>query len=454
MANRVADLYGPYLDKSLVEQMRKASDIDALNDIVYPIFKNKWKLGVREHRRRMKRLVASIIHMEPDLGKLYRYDYLIQILHSLDQNSVLQMCSMVGITIPPKARKKGKQHIIERVVTKFHNNARIRENLSRIMDHNMYMAIPFLKDDSLNYPDFEKCVKEFLQNRDPNADVDRNLTGLYMLSMILGNTKYASYVVRMFKADTWRSFEQMTIQAFMVYEWATLNDSNQNSHHMNLEDMLKEQEKLRNEIKRREKQQASLKTELHQKSLKEKELKSKIHELNVQLQKQLEDAVAEIQRLEMQLEEQKKFYEDEMKKLTEQHTEETCRLKNEIRILRASAGNSTTEEYKPLKGTNVLVIGHPRRKSEYQNIVERYGGSFEFYSSSPDGSSVAGVEGPAVRADVIFYLATFTSHTMLEKLKSLVPIERVKFLYASGINYFESQLLEYAQSLPSDANAS
>lgn len=453
MANRVADLYGPYLDKSLVEQMRKASDIDALNDIVYPIFKNKWKFGVREHRRRMKRLVASIIHMEPDLGKLYRYDHLIQMLHSLDQNSMLQMCSMVGITIPPKTRKKGKQHIIKRVVTKFHNNARIRENLCRMMDHNMYMSIPFLKDD-LNYPDFEKCVKEFLQNRDPDADVDRNLIGLYTMYMVLGNTKYASYVVRMFKAGTWRFFEHVTIQAFMVYKWVTLNDSNQNSHHMNLEDMLKEQEKLRNEIKRREKQQASLKTELHQKSLKEKELKNKIHELNVQLQKQLEDALAEIQRLETQLEEeQKKFYE-EMKKLTEQHTEEICRLKNEIRVLRASAGNSTTEEYKPLKGTNVLVIGHPRRKSEYQNIVERYGGSFEFYSSSPDGSSVAGVEGPAVRADVIFYLATFTSHTMLEKLKSLVPIERIKFLYAGGINYFESQLLEYAQSLPSNANAS
>lgn len=469
MSSHVLDRYQEYVDAELADRIRKASDFHELHDIVFPIHKNKENLGIREHRRQMKRLVAAILYSESNLGKMYRYGDLVAILNSMDPNSLLQMCPIVGITIPPKVRKKGKRHIIERMMDKYHTNPRVRNNISRMMEQNIYSTAPFLRNEDVKFADFVKSVKDFVESSNRQVDVNTALVNLYMVTMIIGKHRLAMYIARMFKAETWRYFEHATVQAFMIYKWFS-QSMNDRKNQMNFEDVLKEQEKLKNEIKKQAKQQADLKRALYEKNRKEKELKSKIHELNAQLRQQLEDAVAEIQRLEMKLEEQKRYYLNEIQQMAEQHATEILHLQNEIAVLRTMNGQSdgldsessdksvesnesyeSVDAFKPLKGLNVLVIGHQRKKNKYRKIVERYGGNFEFHPSSP-GSSLSRVEGMARRADVIFYLTTFTSHTVENKLGAVVPVEKIWFLYAGGINYFESRLLEYIQSISSNAS--
>ena len=124
------------------------------------------------------------------------------------------------------------------------------------------------------------------------------------------------------------------------------------------------------------------------------------------------------------------------------------RLKKENTDLKTELSKYKSVEFSEknkLKGLRVLVIGDTGRMQYYREIVESYGGIFDFADGVEEVSSI---KLKSMRADVIFHIVAYSKHNVTEIITK-VPVPIV-FVNRSGnasleeaIKNFKREQLEF-----------
>lgn len=100
--------------------------------------------------------------------------------------------------------------------------------------------------------------------------------------------------------------------------------------------------------------------------------------------------------------------------------------------------NTSMKKTSPINGKNVLVVGDTGRKESYRQIVEQYGGEFEFIDGIFDKDKVSFA---SEKADLAILVIPRMKHTISNVLKSQkVP---VIFVNSAGIGTFQEVVDNY-----------
>jgi hypothetical protein len=130
-------------------------------------------------------------------------------------------------------------------------------------------------------------------------------------------------------------------------------------------------------------------------------------------------------------------YESDEKRYVDIIENLTSRL-NQLEKENGELKNTSMKKTSPINGKNVLVVGDTGRKESYKEIVEQYGGNFDFIDGIFDKEKVGVV---SERADIAILVIPRIKHTISNILKShKVP---VIFVNSAGIGTFQEVVDNY-----------
>lgn len=422
------DRYETCYNPDVLALIKEASSISTIREMILPLTQPNTTMDPKDRGKSVGEIIYAIASTHNIEGLLKRHN-VYQLLSASNSTHISGLCGDIGLVLPPKVRKKGKNAIIKKILEKYDTNTRVQTKLDWFTAQSLILSYPFAgAKDLLPFTEFLGLLNKSIEEK------DRDKTSqTVMFTCILFQTPASSYITNMldiFDDDMWTYFEDMLLNSFLL-ECEMKNTSNDTANTVpTINQLLEERKKLSQKLARHEKQQnqlqSLLRTEMLERQTQEKELKTTIYALNLQLQQQLESAVLEIERLESEL---------------GRASEENGKLVAENEDLWALLKSSNNANiYAPLKGKTICVIGDPNKKDLYKSVVLKYGGGFEFYPSILE-TGLSRMAGPVGRSDVVMYLAIFTDHTIGNKLKSLIDVSRIKPLYASSLEYFENQLV-------------
>jgi hypothetical protein len=93
-----------------------------------------------------------------------------------------------------------------------------------------------------------------------------------------------------------------------------------------------------------------------------------------------------------------------------------------------------------LNGIRVLVIGHPVQENMYEEEITMRGGHFAFFPAVDDGINIHLLNGAIKRADIIYYITTYTSHKVDKYLRANVIANQLIYLSCKGRSSFTREL--------------
>lgn len=93
-----------------------------------------------------------------------------------------------------------------------------------------------------------------------------------------------------------------------------------------------------------------------------------------------------------------------------------------------------------LNGKRVLVIGHPVQEDMYEDEIMKRGGYFAFFPAVDDGINIHLLSAAIKRADVIYYITTYTSHKVDKFIKANVSGGQISYLTCKGRSSFTREL--------------
>jgi hypothetical protein len=130
-------------------------------------------------------------------------------------------------------------------------------------------------------------------------------------------------------------------------------------------------------------------------------------------------------------------YENDEKRYLDMVDNLTIRL-NQLEKENLELKSTSMKKTSPLKDKNVLVVGDTGRKESYKQIVEQYGGNFNFIDGVFDKEKINMV---SESADVAILVIPRMKHTISNSLKThKVPMI---FVNSAGIGTFQSVIDEY-----------
>ncbi|MDQ0896263.1 MULTISPECIES: hypothetical protein [unclassified Paenibacillus] len=161
--------------------------------------------------------------------------------------------------------------------------------------------------------------------------------------------------------------------------------------------------------------------------LQTEELQQQLERVNQSAEEQLEEALRRIKELE------------EHNELLQRLLSEQERVTDEYKALLAV-------QPKPLAGKHVLVVGHRDQKQMYEEEIAKRGGFGEFFPATDDETNIHLLAGPIRRADLIFYIRTYTQHRIQKYIQSKNP-ENLVILTCKGRDSFTREIDKYLEKI-------
>lgn len=157
--------------------------------------------------------------------------------------------------------------------------------------------------------------------------------------------------------------------------------------------------------------------------LQTEELQQQLERVNQTAEEQLEEALRRIKELE-------------------EDNEMLHRLLSEQERVTAEYKSLLAEMPKPLAGKHVLVVGHRDQKQMYEEEIAKRGGFGEFFPATDDETNIHLLTGPVRRADLIFYIRTYTQHRVQKYIQSKNP-ENFVIITCKGRDSFSREIDKY-----------
>ncbi|CAG7651215.1 hypothetical protein ACFQI7_27565 [Paenibacillus allorhizosphaerae] len=157
--------------------------------------------------------------------------------------------------------------------------------------------------------------------------------------------------------------------------------------------------------------------------LQNEELQQKLERVNQTAEEQLEEALHRIKELE-------------------EHNDLLQRVVSEQERVIAEYKAQLAVQPKPLAGKHVLVVGHRDQKQMYEEEIAKRGGFGEFFPATDDEINIHLLTGPIRRADLIFYIRTYTQHRIQKYIQSKNP-DNFVIITCKGRDSFTREIDKY-----------
>lgn len=352
-----------------------------------------------ETRLRMKQLVGTAIELYGEKNIL-ALSMLKGWLTSQDTGDLLSFASRTGTKIPrqQKGSKNKRVYIIRKILNRWFSRG-VQSGYELVLEGYRRGYQKFRSEFEEWTPekaDFKvfNYTDKYLEFFQPLCeDKDRLLqalrrTDLYFVARAVGDDEGADYVLTLFEDLEFIIYEKYMLDALAFY-------------------LLAEEKRRQTDL---EVQNAELRNTLS----------SSMWAANLQLDealKMLQEKDKEIQQLLVECEELKQ------------------RIQTYKKLL-----NRGTLESEMFEGKRVLVLGHPVQRDMYEEEITVRGGTFEFIPAVADQAGFNELEGAVNRADIILYIRTYSSHSVLYFIRSRTSKDNVHVLNCYGRDSFVSEL--------------
>jgi len=330
-----------------------------------------------------------------------------------------RMFEEVKINITPKDKKRGKNGMLYRFFRQYHKES-VRTNLKRefidkvlIRHSDQLKAAPTLdtlneKIKQLGFEPVQVILQVLLNNQELNKLAEEH----YPVETLDFSIRKYLGTKRLRFRDVMESPDTIADQS----DYRMLKQKNK---------------ELEKKLSKTETHASHLRKELHVFQKKEKELKGEVFQLNQEVEKTYEQALAEIEDLkkllqtrveEFQIE--REFYIDTIASL--------CRDEEDLTVYDSMNIN--------LGGKTVCVIGGNRER-HYREIIERYNGKIEFVSSDDYNK----ISGAVSRSDVVFFLKDIIRHALFYESFRCSRQRNIPFIFVNtlGVSTFERELKKF-----------
>ncbi|MNY85594.1 hypothetical protein D3C78_17810 [compost metagenome] len=351
------------------------------------------------------KLAASIAEMGM-LEKLVRVDACMQWLSMIPLQYLISIFNRTGLIMPPKLKKGGKSAYLFRILTKIDKPKVWKVIKSAILAvvHGAYPNL-FAKEEVSPQEWFE-LVQSTLQKdiKDNHNKSIRIMHMAYTISVTYGKEEFTQIVLENFAEEHWQVLEKYIVSSYrLLYFVQEANGTK------DMKTILLERNKLAKDAKKATEQVKALNTQLET--------------LSKSSEEQLTEAITEIEHLRER--------EQELLDMIALRDVQIVQLKEKI-------GEATL---KPLDGLRVVVFGMLKRKTNYQEVVERLGGEYRFLPANSSACPFSKIAGATSWADIVIFLSSYSSHSVSAAIHSSTDSSKVFSLNASGIITFETQIL-------------
>lgn len=337
---------------------------------------------------------------------------------------VRKFFSKVNIIITKKDIKRGRNQVLERVLRKYHK-PQVREILLDFFR--------FQHSDSI-YALARNYSNEKLEDEIDNYGYHRVLWVAYTL--LDENEEILNTLIEQYPEDYihaliyyYRFYEKMNFHEVMN-EPEKLVKNAVPDH----QEVLKENKRIKSKMNKEAKEKQSLRKEVYELQQQKKQMQGEIHEL-------YDDSLKEIEGLKIQLEQQQAEFQLEREMLSELIQSLTDKHNDLQEQLNKYRSNQKTVS---LEGKVVCLVGGNRER-HYREVVENYGGIFNFVPEDDFNK----IRGAVNKSDVVFFLKEVAGHDHFRETYSaakdnLVPF---RFLNTKGISTFETELVHFMNAL-------
>jgi hypothetical protein len=379
------------------------------------------KVEESEEKRSQRRLLAAYaLHEVGEEMPLFCSCLTAFLLGMDDTSFLLEILKGAGIVIHTKQMKKmgWKQQLIEKLLFRIHkpyvysflmdlvkeSSARLHERIVRNFG-SVQGFIDQLGDESKM--EFYQWLKEKGNDTPNNRTWGRalNKVSLYHACLMIGNVP-----------------DQLTLQAsFDNLDWAVYeSDVLQGSYFVKGSKEYKEGSSSGLSFMEALRQAKEYEEKYEFEKIVTEDLHEKLEQINQTAEQQLSEALLRIDDLENEI-----------------HMLWTT-IHEQDELLRETSQRNAMRPW--LNGKRVLVIGHPVQEEMYEEEIVKRGGHFAFFPAVDDGINIHLLSGAIKRADVIYYITTYTSHKVDKYLRANVSANQLTYLTCKGRSSFTREL--------------
>ncbi|MCA1066623.1 DUF2325 domain-containing protein (plasmid) [Rossellomorea sp. AcN35-11] len=403
-------------------QLYTENEIELLNEFM-DLFEGEKEINEETHEKARTTINKFWQGLNYSLKDLMDFGLTSQFITEAPIDMVRHFFSKINVIITKKDIKRGKKHVLQRCLRKYHKQ-QIRDHLLKMFYSQHEDSIFSLaKDSSLKKLEheidtygFHRVLWVAYTLEDKNIELTKTLRDEFPKDYTHALIYY------------YRIYQSMNFQEVMESPEELDKGTTPNPY-----EILKENKRIKSKMDRATKQRQGLKKEVYELQQENKQMRSEIHDL-------YEESLVEIERLKEESKLQLNEFQSEREMLTDliQHlTDKNTKLQDQLK----SQKEETTLS---LEGKDICFVGGSKERF-YREAVEKYGGTFHFVPVD-DYNLIRGAVG---KSDIVFFLKDIVKHKHFKETFSAAKDFDVPFCYlnSKGYNNFENELLNYMLTL-------